>query len=183
MVNHHKHCCSYFGAAANKHETRQQSSSTIGLQLQQPTAATGSYSKGLQLPSLPLPLLRSFHGASSAINAGECNVRRRGGLWGSIRMNVDRHRGSQARRGADTSGTQHNYGNGARASPTPRASRAGVAITKMASEHGGLFYHWARAVPRVTFRSVTPISGAGHGTSRCPVPVPGANRSWDPELD
>ena len=85
--------------------------------------------------------------------------------------------------GVDTSGTQHNYGNGARASPTPRASRAGVAITKMASEHGGLFYHWARAVPRVTFRSVTPISGAGHGTSRCPVPVPGANRSWDPELD
>ena len=46
-----------------------------------------------------------------------------------------------------------------------------------------LFYHWARAVPRVTFRSVTPISGAGHGTSRCPVPVPGASRSWDPDLD
>ena len=41
--------------------------------------------------------------------------------------------------GVDTSGTQHNYGNGARASPTPRASRAGVAITKMASEHGGKF--------------------------------------------
>ena len=152
-----------------------------------------SYNNRLQLPAatardcscrhFPSPLLRSFHGASPAINAGECNVRRRGGPWGSIRMNVDRHRGSQARRGADTSGTQHNYGNGARASPIPRASRAGVAITKMASEHGGLFYHWARAVPRVTFRSVTPISGAGHGTSRCPVPVPGANRSWDPELD
>ena len=55
VVVHHKHCCSYFGTAAIKHETRQQSSSIIGLQLQQPTAATGSYSKGLQLPSLPLP--------------------------------------------------------------------------------------------------------------------------------
>ena len=97
-----------------------------------------SYNNRLQLPAatardcscrhFPSPLLRSFHGASSAINAGECNVRRRGGPWGSIRMNVDRHRGSQARRGADTSGTQHNYGNGARASPTTRASRAGVAI-------------------------------------------------------
>ena len=152
-----------------------------------------SYNNRLQLPAatardcscrhFPSPLLRSFHGASPAINAGECNVRRRGGSWGSIQMDVDRHRGLQGQRGTDTSGTQHNYGNGARASPIPRASRAGVAITKMASEHGGLFYHWARAVPRVTFRSVTPISGAGHGTSRCPVPVPGANRSWDPELD
>ena len=55
VVVHHKHCCSYIGTAAIKHETRQQSSSLIGLQLQQPTAATGSYSKGLQLPSLPLP--------------------------------------------------------------------------------------------------------------------------------
>ena len=97
-----------------------------------------SYNNRLQLPAatardcscrhFPSPLLRSFHGASPAINAGECNVRRRGGPWGSIRMNVDRHRGSQARRGADTSGTQHNYGNGARASPTTRASRASVAI-------------------------------------------------------
>ena len=97
-----------------------------------------SYNNRLQLPAatardcscrhIPSPLLRSFHGASPAINAGECNVRRRGEPWGSIRINVDRHRGSQARRGADTSGTQHNYGNGARASPIPRASRAGVAI-------------------------------------------------------
>ena len=97
-----------------------------------------SYNNRLQLPAATArdcscrhftsPLLRSFHGASPAINAGECNVRRRGGPWGSIRMNVDRHRGSQARHGADTSGTQHNYGNGARASSTTRASRAGVAI-------------------------------------------------------
>ena len=68
-----------------------------------------SYNNRLQLPAatardcscrhFPSPLLRSFHGASPAINAGECNVRRRGGPWGSIRMNVDRHRGSQARRG------------------------------------------------------------------------------------
>ena len=63
VVNHHKHCCSYFGIAAIKHEARQQSSSIIGLQLQQPTAATGSYSKGLQLPSLPLP---PFSGHSTA---------------------------------------------------------------------------------------------------------------------
>ena len=34
VVVHHKHCCSYFGTAAIKHETRQQSSSTMGLQLQ-----------------------------------------------------------------------------------------------------------------------------------------------------
>ena len=183
MANHHKHCCSYFGTAAIKHETRQQSSSIIGLQLQQPTAATGSYSKGLQLPSLPLPPSPVIPRRISRDQRGGMQCETAKGTVGSIRINVDRHRGSQARRGADTSGTQHNYGNGARASPIPRASRAGVAITKMASEHGGLFYHWARAVPRVTFRSVTPISGAGHGTSRCPVPVPGANRSWDPELD
>ena len=97
-----------------------------------------SYNNRLQLPAatardcscrhFPSPLLRSFHGASSAINAGECNVRRRGGSWGSIQMDVDRHRGLQGQRGTDTSGTQHDYGNGARASPTTRASRAGVAI-------------------------------------------------------
>ena len=29
-----------------------------------------------------------------------------------------------------------------------------------------LFYQWARAAPRVTPGSVTPITGAGHGTSR-----------------
>ena len=46
-----------------------------------------------------------------------------------------------------------------------------------------LFYQWARAVPRVTSRSVTPIAGAGHGTSRCPLLVPGASRSWAPSLD
>ena len=104
----------------------------------QPSGCSYSYSNRLQLPAATArdcscrhftpPLLRSFHGASPAINAGECNVRRLGEPWGSIRINVDRHRGSQARRGADTSGTQHNYGNGARASPTTRASRAGVAI-------------------------------------------------------
>ena len=39
VVGHHKQCCNYFRTAAIKHETRQQSSSTIGLQLQQPTVA------------------------------------------------------------------------------------------------------------------------------------------------
>ena len=100
MVNHHKHCCSYFGAAANKYETRQQSSSTIGLQLQQPAAATGSYSKGLTLPSLHLP-------PPSPVTPRRISRDQRGGMQcetakgtvGSIRINVDRHRGSQARRG------------------------------------------------------------------------------------
>ena len=152
-----------------------------------------SYNNRLQLPAatardcscrhFPSPLSPVIPRRIPRDQRGGMQCETAEGTVGSIRINVDRHRGSQARRGADTSGTQHNYGNGARASPIPRASRAGVAITKMASEHGGLFYHWARAVPRVTFRSVTPISGAGHGTSRCPVPVPGANRSWDPELD
>ena len=49
---HHKHSCSYITTAATKYGTRQQSSSVIGPQLQLPAVATGSYSKGLQLPSL-----------------------------------------------------------------------------------------------------------------------------------
>ena len=102
-----------------------------------------SYNNRLQLPAATArdcscrhfpPLLRPFHGASSAINAGECNVGRRGGSWGSIRANVDRHRGLQVQRGTGTFGTQHGsnrrgYGNGdghhrhggrrARAPPSP----------------------------------------------------------------
>ena len=105
---------------ALKHETRQQSSSTKGLQLQQPTvAAVTSPSLSLS-PAVPRRNLRT--------QRGECNVGRHGVSGESFRTSVNRHRGLQARRGADTSGTQHDYGKGARASPITRASRAGVAI-------------------------------------------------------
>ena len=139
-----------------------------------------SYNNRLQLPAATArdcscrhfhsPLLRSFHGASSAINAGECNVRRPGEPWGSIRINVDRHRGSQARHGADTSGTQHNYGNGARASPTPRASRTGVTIMTMASEHGRVI------LPLGACRSTryVPIGNAHLGRRSRYQPLPGS---------
>ena len=111
VVVHNKHCCSYFGTAAIKHGTRQQSSSIIGLQLQQPAVATGSYSKGLQLPSLP-PL----HGATSALNAGNAMWGGRGESWGSCRADVDRHHGLKAQRGTGTIATllgrnRRGYGN------------------------------------------------------------------------
>ena len=139
-----------------------------------------SYNNQLQLPAatardcschhFPSPLLRSFHGASSAINAGECNVRRRGGSWGSTQMDVDRHRGLQGQRGTDTSGTQHNYGNGARASPTPRASRTGVTIMTMASEHGRVI------LPLGACRSTrdVPIGTAHLGRRSRYQPLPGS---------
>ena len=170
MVNHHKHCCSYFGTAANKHETRQQSSSIIGLQLQQPTAATGSYSKGLQLPSLHLPPSPVIPRRISRDQRGGMQCETAKGTVGSIRINVDRHRGSQARRGADTSGTQHNYGNGARASPTPRASRTGVTIMTMASEHGRVI------LPLGACRSTryVPIGNAHLGRRSRYQPLPGS---------
>ena len=47
VVLHHKQCCSHFRTAAFKHETRQQSSSTNGLQLQQPTVAAVTFSPPL----------------------------------------------------------------------------------------------------------------------------------------
>ena len=43
VVGHHKQCYSYFRTAAIKYETRQQSSSTTGLQLQQPTVAAVTF--------------------------------------------------------------------------------------------------------------------------------------------
>ena len=145
-----------------------------------------SYNNRLQLPAptardrscrhFPSPLLRSFHGASPAINAGECNVRRRGGPWGSIRMNVDRHRGLQAQRGTDTFGTQHSYGNGARASPTPRASRAGVTIMTMASEHGRVI------LPLGACRSTRYVPIGNERPSRAPVTAPAVARFRSQEL-
>ena len=80
-----------------------------------------------------------------------------------------------AQTGAATATVTANTGPGAVARGRRRHHEGG--------ESAELFYQWARAVPRVTFRLVTPISGAGHGTSRCPLLVPGASRSWDPELD
>ena len=97
-----------------------------------------SYNNRLQLPAATARdwRCRHFTFPPSPVIPRRISRDQRGGMQcetakgtvGSIRINVDRHRGSQARRGADTSGTQHNYGNGARASPIPRASRAGVAI-------------------------------------------------------
>ena len=143
-MNHHKHCCSYFGTAAIKHETRQQSSSIIGLQLQQPTAATGSYSKGLQLPSLPLPpspviprrILRDQRGGM------QCEAAR-----GIVGINPDGCR--QTPRFASTTRDRHLWDSTRlipawlrqrqRASPPPLPSRAGVAVMMMAPERPSCF--------------------------------------------
>ena len=105
VVGHHKQCYSYFRTAAIKYETRQQSSSTTGLQLQQPTVAA------VTSPP-PFSSLRPHHGTFPAINAGECNVGRRGGSWESFRTSVYRHRGLQVR-----------------ASPPPWAPGVGFAVT------------------------------------------------------
>mgnify|MGYP003315657028 CR=1 FL=1 len=189
MVGHHKHCCSYFGTAAIKHETRQQSSSIIGLQLQQPTAATGSYSKGLQLPSL-----------SPGCPTAQPPRSTRGMQCGSAVGNRGDHVG---RMSTDTAVCKHNAGpahlafysgetDAATATVTGNTATGAVARGRRRHHNEGgetteLFYQWARAAPRVTSRSVTPIAGAGHGTSRwaslAPALVPGASRSWDPRLD
>ena len=159
MVNHHKHCCSYFGTAAIKHETRQQSSSVIGPQLQLPAVATGSYSKGLQLPSLPPPLSgcstaqppRSTRGMQCGTAVGD-----RGGHVG--RMSTDtavcKHNAGPAHLGLNTAQT-----GAATATVTGIIATGAVARGRRRHHEGDgpaeLLYHWARAVPRVTFRSVT----------------------------
>ena len=125
----------------------------VALQLQQPSMVRDnsqdqssgcSYNNRLQLPSatardcscrhFPSPLLRSFHGASSAINAGECNVGRRRGSWGSIRASVYRHRGLQAQRGTAANWPRvrvrpTRLRQRRRASPSPWATRAGFTVT------------------------------------------------------
>jgi len=184
VVNHRKQCCSYFGTAAIKHETRQQSSSIIGLQLQQPTAATGSYSKGLQLPSLSPGCPTAEPPRPTRGVQCETAVGNRGDHVGKMSTDtaVCKHNAGPAHLGLNTAQT------GAATATVTGIIVTGAVARGRRRHHEGdgpaeLFYHWARAVSRVTFRSVTPISGAGHGTSRCPVPVPGASRSWDPELD
>ena len=98
VVGHHKHCCSYLRTTAIKHETRQQSSSTIGLQLQQPTAAA------VTLPPLSLSGRTTAHPPRSTRgNAAWGDVGDRGNHSG--RMSTDtavckyglhRHRGRRA---------------------------------------------------------------------------------------
>ena len=124
---------------------------------------------GAAVTSLP-----PFSGDSTAhpprSTQGECNVKWRGGSWGSIQMDVDRHRGLQGQRGTDTSGTQHDYGNGAWASPTPRASRTGVTNMTMASEHGRVI------LPLGACRSsrYVPIGNAHLGRRSRYQPLPGS---------
>ena len=55
MVPHYKQSCSCTTTTATRYGTRPQASLVVEPQLQLPAVATGSYSKGLQLPSLPLP--------------------------------------------------------------------------------------------------------------------------------
>ena len=71
VVLHHKQCCSHFRTAALKHETRQHSSSTNGLQLQQPTLAAVTFPPLSLTPDVPLRNLRVQRG-----------VMRRGATWG-----------------------------------------------------------------------------------------------------
>ena len=58
----------------------------------------------------------------------------------------------------------------ATATVTGNTATGAVARGRRRHHEGGetaeLFYQWARAAPRVTPGSVTPITGADHGTSR-----------------
>ena len=123
MVNHHKQCCSHFWTAALKHETREQSSSTNGLQLQQPTVAA--------VTSLPLFL----SGRATVHPPRSTGGMQRGATWGIVGIIPDEC--LQTPRFASTGfivtvgagrGLRRHRGRRARASPTTRASRAGVAI-------------------------------------------------------
>ena len=183
MVPHHKHSCSYITTTATKYGTIQQSSLVIGPQLQQPAVATGSYSKRLQLPSLSPGCPTAKPPRSTRGMQCETAVGNRGDHVG--RMSTDtavcKYNAGLAHLGLNTAQT------GAATATVTGITATGAVARGRRRHHEGdgpteRFYHWARAVSRVTFRSVTPISGAGHGASRCPVPVPGASRSWDPEL-
>ena len=152
---------------AIKYGTRPQSSLVIGPQLQLPGVATGSYSKGLQLPSLP-----------PAVPRHNLRVQRRGMQCETAVGNRGAHVG---RMSTDTAVCKHNAGpahlafysgetDAATATVTGNTATGAVARGRHRHHEGGetteLFYQWARAAPRVTPRSVTPITGAGHGTSR-----------------
>ena len=167
MVPHHKHSCSYITTTATKYGTRQQSSLVIGPQLQLPAVATGSYSKGLQLPSLSPGCPTAQSPRSTRGMQCEKAVGNRGDHVG--------------RMSTDTAVCKHNAGpahlafysgetDAATATVTGNTATGAVARGRHRHHEGGetteLFYQWARAAPRVTSGSVTPITGAGHGTSR-----------------
>ena len=115
-------------------------------------------------------------------------------MWGGVG-----DRGDQSgRMSTDTAVCKYNAGPahlGLNTAQTGAATATVTVITVMGAVARGrrrhpegdgpaeLFYQWARVVPRATFRSVTPISGAGHGTSRCPLLDPGASRPLDPRLN
>ena len=171
VVQHHKYSCSYIATAATKYGTRQQSSSVIGPQLQLPAVATGSYSKGLQLPSLPPPPSPAFPRRHLRAQRGECNM---GRPWGIVVIMPGECR--QTPRFASTTrdhsqlATCTSETDAASATATGFTATVGVARGHHHHHEGGetteLFYQWACAAPRVTPGSVTPITGAGHGTSR-----------------
>ena len=131
MVLHHKQCCSHFRTAALKHETRQQSNSTKGLQLQQPTVAAVTSPPSLS-PAVPLRILRAQRGGMQ-----------RGATWGIGGIIPDKCQ--QTPRFTSTGftcavgaghGLRRHHGLHARASPPSRTSRAGVINMAIAPEHG-----------------------------------------------
>ena len=164
---HYKQSCSCTTATATKYGTRPQASLVVEPQLQLPAVATGSYSKGLQLLSLP-----------PAVPRHNLRVQRRGMQCETAVGNRGDHVG---RMSTDTAVCKHNAGpahlafysgetDAATATVTGNTATGAVARGHHRHHEGGetteLFYQWARAAPRVTSRSVTPITGAGHGTSR-----------------
>ena len=179
VVGHLKQCYSYFRTAAIKYETRQQSSSTTGLQLQQPTVAA--------VTSPPLPSLRPHHGTFPAINAGECNVGRRGRSWESIRSSVYRHHGLQVRDHGRMVmlGLHRHRGRRARASPSLRASRSGFTVT--AGVTCGRHHHDDGAGTRTSYFTIgrvplLELRSDRKRPSRAPVTVPAVARYWSQEL-
>ena len=151
VVRHHKYCCSYIAAAATKYGTRQQSSLVIGPQLQLPAVATGSYSKGLQLPSLSPGCPTAQPPRSTRGMQCETAVGNRGAHVG--------------RMSTDTAVCKHNAGpahlafysgetDAATATVTGNTATGAVARGHHHHHEGGetteLFYQWARAAPRVT---------------------------------
>ena len=132
VVGHHKQCYSYFRTAAIKYETRQQSSSTTGLQLQQPTVAA---------VTSPPPFISPA--ASRHIPRDQRGGMQRGATWEIVGINPVEC--LQTPRFAST-GPRPN-GN-ARASPSPWAPSAGFAVTTGVAlglhRHRG---HHARASP------------------------------------
>ena len=164
---HYKKSCSCTTATATKYGTRPQASLVVEPQLQLPAVATGSYSKGLQLPSLSPGCPTAQPPRSTRGMQCETAVGNRGDHVG--------------RMSTDTAVCKHNAGPAhlalysgetdvATATVTGSVVTGAVARGRRRHHEGGrtaeLYYQWARTAPRVTPRSVTPIAGAGHGNSR-----------------